>query len=42
MLREITQTEEDEYCIISCVTSKNTELIDTENSSVIARGGRTG
>ena len=39
MLSEVSQTEKDKYCIISLICgSKKTELTETENKLVVARG----
>lgn len=35
-LSEISQAQEDKYCMISHVESKNTELLETESSMVVA------
>ena len=40
MLSEVSQTEKDKYCVISLICgSKKTELTETENKLVVARGG---
>ena len=40
ILREISQTEEDKYCVILYVESKKAEPIETESRMVVTRGWR--